>query len=150
MMTKQNMLQTFLLALFASSGPVAKWLSVHYGLDNPTIEMILNVGTLATPLLASGAYAFAMTVAGLVARIKAMPTSQQAQVVSAMPIETRVAAVATLTDSDAAKVAAVLPDKTVVSAAGSIDGVNVRVAPTASPGALAAANDPSVAGVNPI
>jgi len=41
-------------------------------------------------------------------------------------------------------------DKAKVAAAGAMEGVTVTVAPTASPGAQAAAQDKSVPGVNPI
>ncbi len=49
-MTKDQ-LNTALLALLGTSGPVAKLLAVSIGLDNVTIEAILSVVSLLTPLL---------------------------------------------------------------------------------------------------
>lgn len=75
--------------------------------------------------------------------------SEQAKSVAALDPETKAAAVASLPQSAQIGLVAAMPDKAVVAAAGSMDGVEVKVDTTASPGAQAAAVDPSVPGVNP-
>lgn len=73
----------------------------------------------------------------------------QVAAVAALDPETKAAAVASLPQSAQVGLAAALPDKAVVAAAGAMTGVDIKVDNTASPGAQAAAADPSVAGVNP-
>lgn len=73
----------------------------------------------------------------------------QAQAMAAMPPEVKAAAVASLPEADQKGLAEALPDKTVIAAAGAMRGVAVTVAPTAPKGAIDAATDPAVPGVNP-
>jgi hypothetical protein len=47
----KDQLNAALIALFASSGPVAKLLAVTFGLDNAAIEAILSMASIFTPLL---------------------------------------------------------------------------------------------------
>ncbi len=122
-MTKQNLLQTFLLGIFAISGPLAKWLSTHFGMDNSTIEFILNVGTMGTPLASAAIYGFMNTLASKIAAIKAMKPEQQAQVAAALPVEAKVADAATLDKSDAVKVATALPDASTLAAVNAMPDV---------------------------
>lgn len=70
---QKNVLTSALLALFAASGPLAKWLTAKYAVDAPTLELILSVGQIATPLLAGGVFYILNTAAALVVRAKATP-----------------------------------------------------------------------------
>lgn len=74
--------------------------------------------------------------------------SEQVKTVAAMPDATKAAAVASLPEDQQARLATALPDKAVVAAAGAMLGVQVKVAPNAPAGALEAAADRSVPGVN--
>lgn len=73
----------------------------------------------------------------------------QVAAVAAMDPATKATAMATLSPTAQIGLVAALPDKAVVTAAGAMQGVDVKVDTTASAGALAAAHDPNVAGVNP-
>lgn len=174
-MTKQNVLTTFLLGLFGVSGPLAKFLATHYNMDNGTIEFILTIGQMATPLAAGGVYWFMNTLAAKIAAIQAMPAAAQAQIaaalpveakiadaanmplneatriVSATPIEARVASAASLTGTDAVQVAAALPDAANLAAVNAMPEVTkVVVKDNASDGVGTALKDSSLEKVVPL
>jgi len=86
------------LALFGVSGPVAKGLSLWFGFDGPTVEIILNILMIVTPGIAGWIMAQMSTIANKMAHIQAMSPENQAKIATA------------LTDATVVKAAAALPD----------------------------------------
>lgn len=81
-----------LLALFGVSGPVAKWLSIQFHLDNATIELVLNVLMLVTPSVAGWVMAQMATIANKMAHIREMEPADQVRIASAIPASALVTA----------------------------------------------------------
>lgn len=104
-------------------------------------------GQLANLILEYGPGLFAAAATAYVAW-RNRPKGQMAAVAAMDPV-TKAAAMATLPETAQVGLAAAIPDKAVVTAAGAMQGVDIKVDKSASPGARAAAADPSVAGVNP-
>ncbi len=164
----KNLIQSSLLALFAASGPVAKWLATSRGLDNVSIEVILQVANILTPLVAGVVFFAFNTITSKIAAIKAaepavqasvvqqLPASsvaegtsqksthEQAIVVSQLPPLAVAEGTAQKSIEEQAAVAAALPDETVIAATAAIPEIaKVVVKDGTSNGAGKLAADPS-------
>ena len=98
--SKQNLLQSALLALFAASGPVAKYLAGKYQLDDVTIDFVLQAGTIFTPLAAGAVYYAMNTITSKIAAIKAASPEVQAEVVRQLPSAAVAVGVSNKTDAN--------------------------------------------------
>lgn len=128
-------------SLVGMSGPLAKVVSLFFDIDavqvKAKIDAILTLVAVVTPIV------------GTVWMVFTSKNTDQLKSVAAMPNDQATAAAAKLPDQDLVSLATVLPDRAIVTAAGAMPGVQVRVAKTASQGALDAAHDDSIPGVNP-
>lgn len=88
------------LGLFGVSGPVAKALALWFGMDGPTVEIILNILMIVTPSIAAWAAAMAARIENKVLQAKLMKPAEQAQLASALSDSTIAHAAASPTRPD--------------------------------------------------
>lgn len=111
------------LGLFGISGPVAKGLSIWFGLDIETIKIVLDILMIVTPSISGWIMAQMSTIANKMAHIEAMNPADQARIATALSPAAVSSATAVMVPADQAKVAASLPETTIVDAAAAIPDV---------------------------
>lgn len=147
--TKQNIIQSTLIALFGASGPLAKWLAVKYALDNATIEVILQAANIVTPLLAGAIFFAFNTITSKIAAIKAASPAVQATMVQQLPATAVAEGTSQKSTADQAIVASALPNETVIAATAAMPEVaKVVVKDGTMNGAGMLAADPHTAKVD--
>lgn len=129
-------------SLIGLSGPLAKFISLFFDLDQVQVKTKLDAAltliAVITPLISAIWMVFTTKASDQLKNVASLPPDQAAVAAAQLPPATVVS------------IANVLPDKAILTAAGGLEGVNVVVDRTASTGAKAAAHDPNVPGVNPI
>lgn len=86
----QDQINAVLLALFASSGPVAKLLVSLAHMDNDTIGAVMTLLTILTPLVSGGVFAYLQRDAGKVAAVATMSAQDQQAALNKVPDEAKV------------------------------------------------------------
>src|SRR5688572_10620491 len=129
-------------SLLGLTGPLAKFISLFFDLNQDDVKTKLDAAltllAVVTPLISTVWVVFTNKPVDQIKSVATLPPDQLSNAAAAIPPETL------------ASFANVLPDKAIVTAAGNLEGVNVVVGDTASRGAMQAATDPGVPGVNRI
>lgn len=129
-------------SLLGLSGPLAKFISLFFDLDQVLVKTKLDaaltlIGVL-TPIISMAWVLFTNKPTDQLKSVASLPNAQATEAASRLPADT------------VANIANVLPDKAIVAAAGQLEGVTVVVDRSASREALAVAHDPNAPGVNPV
>lgn len=86
----KDQVNAVLLALFASSGPVAKLLVSLLHWDNDTISAVMTLLTILTPLVSGGIFTYLQRDAGKVASVSTMSAADQKAALDKVPDEAKV------------------------------------------------------------
>lgn len=78
------------LGLFAVGGPLASWLVKYTGMDSVTVEAIMSLAQILTPMAAGGIYLYLQRDAAKVKGIESLPTDKKVEALKSAPDDVKV------------------------------------------------------------
>lgn len=80
-----DQVNTMLLALFATSGPLAKVLTAAFGMSNDTVSAVLSILAILTPAATGAIFTYMQRNAGKVAAVASMSPEEQHAALNKVP-----------------------------------------------------------------
>lgn len=109
-MINKEQITAIWLGLFAVGGPLASWLVKYTGMDGRTVEAIMSLAQILTPMAAGGIYLYLQRDAAKVKGIESLPTDKKVEALQSAPDDVKV------------KVAEAVPDVATVVLKDTVNG----------------------------